>query len=157
MDVAINDAGFVRAPVDLVYRRITDVPTWSTWWPGLRTRRLPPGSDPGHGQPSADRERWGVEIRPGPASVIRFGLAVVRRRPGVGMDFVVEGDLHGRGEFWMEAMAGGTVVHHLMTATTSLRWPIHLQRRYRRSVRRALWGLKDTLQSEMRTSMGVTS
>lgn len=153
MDVSINDAGFVRAPVDLVCRRIGEVDGWSSWWPGMMIRPLPSGAH--HERATVRDARWGISVRLGPASIIRFGLAVARRRPGAGVDFVVDGDLHGRGEFWVETMSGGTVVHHLMNATTPLRWPVRVQRGYRRSVRRALWGLKDTLHLEVRTSMGV--
>jgi hypothetical protein len=46
-------------------------------------------------------------------------------------------------------------VHHVAAATTGLHWPGQVARGYRRAVRRGMWGFKDVLQLEVRTSLGV--
>jgi uncharacterized protein YndB with AHSA1/START domain len=147
MDVSIDDAGFVRAPVDLVYRRLTAIDRWPQWWQQTDVRVLPP---------SDGSQRWGVGLMTGPAFRLRYGLTVDRWRHEAGFSFRMDGDVSGRGEFWLEPVASGTVVHHLVVATTPLRRTRRVVGGYRRSVRRGLWGLKDALQLEARTSAGVT-
>jgi hypothetical protein len=144
--IDVDDATFVRAPVALVYRRITDVAAWPTWWTGLRVHDLPPLSGD---------ERWGVSLRVGPARLLRFALTCTRWRHEAGLQMRLDGDLDGRAEFWLEPASGGTVVHHVAAATTGLRWPRRTAQGYRRAVRRGLWGFKDVLQLETRTSLGV--
>jgi len=144
--IDIDDAAFVRAPTPLVYRRITDVGAWPTWWVGLGLRVQPP---------VAGRERWAVSLSIGPARTLRFGMTCVRWRHEAGLQMRLDGDLDGRAEFWLEPVAGGTVVHHVASARTGLRWPRQVGAGYRRAVRRGLWGFKDVLQLEMRTSLGV--
>lgn len=146
MTFTVDDAGFVRAPAELVYRRLTDLGRWSTWWPGVEVRALPP---------DGPEERWAVGLPAGPAFHLRYALAVDRWRHEVGFRFSLAGDLVGRGEFWLEPIAGGTVVHHLVNAATPLRRPRRVTTGYRRAVRRGLWGLKDLLQLEARTSAGL--
>lgn len=146
MRLSVDDAGFVRAPRELVYRRVTDIRTWPSWWPGTRVRPLPSvGPD----------ERWGLEIAAAPGLRLRLGLTPVRWRHDVGFELLLDGDLDGRGEFWLEEVRSGTVVHHLVVAGSPLRWPSRVHRGYRRAARRGLWGLKDVLQLEARTSAGL--
>lgn len=143
----VDDAGFVRAPADLVYRRLTDIGRWPTWWPGAEVRPLPP---------NGPEERWAVGFAAGPAFRLRCALALDGWRHEVGFRFALAGDLVGRGEFWLEPIAGGTIVHHLVEASTPLRRPRRVATGYRWAVRRGLWGLKDVLQLETRTSTGLT-
>jgi hypothetical protein len=149
--LAVDDAGFVRAPLDLVYRRVTDIRNWPSWWSGTEVRPLP--------SPAAERlagdERWGMEVRAVPGLRLRLELTPLRWRHEAGFDWRLDGDLRGRGEFWLERAGGGTVVHHLLVAESTLRWPTRVHRGYRRAVRRGLWGLKDVLHLEARTSMGL--
>ena len=67
----------------------------------------------------------------------------------------VAGDLRGRAEFWLEPTAGGPIVHHVVAATTALPRPRRVLEDPRRAIRRGLWGLKDDLHLEMRTSAGL--
>lgn len=146
MLLSVDDAGFVRAPRDLVYRRVTDLRNWPSWWPGTRVRPLPSvGPD----------ERWGIEVGAAPGLRLRLGLTPVRWRHEAGFEFLLDGDLAGRGEFWLEDAGSGTVVHHLLVAESRSRWPARAHRGYRRAVRRGLWGLKDVLQLEARTCVGL--
>lgn len=148
MELVVDDAGFVRAPAWLVYRRLNDVATWPRWWRGTRVRRLPAGDD---------GQAWALELQG--AWLRRLRLAVVlhdwRRDKGFFLD--VTGDLVGRAEFWLEEAYGGTVVHHLLSATAAgppRRGRVVLED-YRRAVRIGLWGLKDLLHLEARTSAGL--
>ena len=143
----IDDAGFVRAPIDLVYRRITHVGAWPQWWPGLEVRPLPP---------VADRERWGLGLQRGRSRLLRTCAAIFGWRHEQGMLIELSGDLRGDAELWLEPVSGGTVVHHVASVASDLHLARHAVVGYRRGVRRGLWGLKDALQLEMRTSLGLT-
>ncbi len=144
--IDIDDATFVRAPVALVYRRLTDIGAWPGWWTGLSLQPLPP---------VAGDERWALSLVTGPARLLRFAITVERWRHEAGIVLRLDGDLEGRAELWLEPVSGGTVVHHVAATTTGLAWPTLVARGYRRAVRRGLWGFKDVLQLEMRTSLGV--
>ena len=143
---SVDDAGFVRAPIELVYRRVTDIREWPSWWPGTQVRPL---------RAVGPDERWGLEVRAGRGLRLRLGLTPVRWRHEAGFELLLDGDLSGRGEFWLEPAGSGTVVHHLLVAESPLLWPGRVHRGYRRAVRRGLWGLKDVLHIEARTSVGL--
>lgn len=146
MELYVDDAGFVRAPAPLVYRRLTHVAAWPEWWPGARVRR-------------ADRteagETWGVELRGARGRRLRYELRPHGWRHEHGFLLALRGDVAGSAEFWLEPTHGGTVVHHLLVATTDLPRPVRVLTDHRRAVRRGLWGLKDTVQLEARTSIGL--
>jgi hypothetical protein len=76
-------------------------------------------------------------------------------RHDLGVVLALAGDLEGRGELWLEPTGGGTVVHHVLTATTPLPRPARVLADHRRAVRTGLWGLKDLLQAEVRTVGGL--
>lgn len=144
--VTIDDATFVRAPVPLVYRRLTDLAAWPTWWPRARVRALPPrGGD----------ERWAVALRVDAATQLRLGVTCVRWRHEAGLVLAVDGDLAGRVELWLEPAARGTVVHHLAVVAATGAWPRRTVAGYRRAVRAGLWGFKDARHLEMRTAIGA--
>lgn len=146
MQVHVDDAGFVRAPVALVYRRLTDVARWPTWWPGVRVREL---------DRSPAGERWALELRGQPLRRIRLAVLVHGWRHDAGFELGLTGDLDGRAEFWLESAHGGTVVHHVAAAVGTLPRGGWLLADYRRALRRGLWGLKDLLHLEARTSAGL--
>lgn len=147
MPVHIDDAGFVRAPVALVYRRLTDVGQWPAWWHGTRVRAL---------ERSRVGERWALELRGRPLRRVRLLAHVHGWRHDAGFLLGLSGDLDGRAEFWLEPGHGGTIVHHIVAAEAAVpggeRW---LVSDYRRALRRGLWGLKDALHLEARTSAGL--
>lgn len=145
MDLHVDDAGFVRAPAPLVYRRLTDIRRWPGWWPGCRVvDRGAPGV-----------ESFLVELSPGPGRRLRFACEPGEWRHEHGFALALAGDLVGRAEFWLEHLPAGTIVHHLLVARTDRARPHAVLRDHRRAIRRGLWGLKDALQLEARTSAGL--
>lgn len=141
-----DDRAFVRAPEALVYRRLTHLAAWPAWWSGCRVESLPAVDG---------AERWAVVLRAGPARWLRLAVRPHSWRHDLGFVLALAGDLDGRAEFWLEPSHGGTVVHHLLVATTPLPHPLRVLELHRRAVRRGLWGLKDVLQLEARSSVGL--
>jgi hypothetical protein len=146
MEVFIDDAGYVRAPAALVYRRLTDVAGWSSWWPGIETRR---SDDPDDG------ETWLLGLRPTWTSAVRLRATLHGWRHDTGVRIRMSGDIDGDAEFWLEPLSTGTIVHHLLVGQTALRPARRVQDTYRRAIRRGLWGLKDALHLEVRTMAGL--
>ncbi|HEX9766532.1 MAG TPA: hypothetical protein VGA36_07190 [Nitriliruptorales bacterium] len=140
MHLHVDDDGFVRAPVGLVYRRLTDIGAWSSWWPAVRTSAIPGGE-----------EAWQVAFgRRGPRCQAIPGTW----RHDQGFRLALTGDLEGTLEFWLEEGHGGTVVHVILQADSAARRPLRVLARFRRSARRGLWALKDMLQAEVRQAIG---
>jgi hypothetical protein len=145
VQLQVDDAGFVRAPTWLVYRRLTDLGAWPTWWRGTRAR---PATIPGG-------ERWLVELRPGPWRRIRVECQPHGWRHAAGFRLALTGDVSGQAEFWLEASHGGTVVHHVAQLVTARADTRRVHDDYRRAIRTGLWGLKDALHLEVRTAAGL--
>lgn len=141
-----DDATFVRAPESLVYRRVTDVASWPAWWPGCEVAALPARSG---------SERFAVRLSAGRNRRLACTVRPHGWRHDLGVVLALDGDLVGRGELWLEPSGGGTVVHHVLAVTTPLRRPPRVLEAYRRAVRTGLWGLKDLLQAEVRTGVGL--
>jgi hypothetical protein len=141
-----DDQAFVRAPEALIYRRLTHVAAWPSWWSGCRVEALPP---------TGGGERWAIGLRAAPGRWLRLAVRPHSWRHDLGVVLALDGDLVGRAEFWLEPTHGGTVVHHLLVATTPLPRPLRVLEVHRRAVRRGLWGLKDVLQLEARSSVGL--
>lgn len=146
MELHVDDAGFVRAPAPLVYRRLTHVAAWPEWWSGARVRSVT----------ADDGERWLVQLAAGRGRRLRYEVRPHGWRHEQGFHLEVRGDVVGAGEFWLEPTHGGTVVHHLLVARTGLPRPQRVLADHRRAIRRGLWGLKDALQLEARSSIGLT-
>lgn len=141
-----DDRAFIRAPEALIYRRLTHLAAWPAWWSGCRVERLPAVEG---------AERWAVALRTAPGRWLRVAVRPHSWRHDLGVVLALDGDLVGRAEFWLEPTHGGTVVHHLLVATTPLARPLRVLEAHRRAVRRGLWGLKDVLQLEARSSVGL--
>lgn len=141
----LDDDGFVRAPAGLVYRRLTDVGRWPTWWHGVRTTPMADGSD---------REVWAVELSRDRLRGLRVAAWPHTFRHDTGFTLALTGDVVGQAEFWLEPTHGGTVVHHLLQGEAT-RSPRHTLVTWRTVVRRGLWGLKDAVQTEVRTAVGM--
>lgn len=140
----LDDDGFIRAPVALVYRRLTNIAAWPEWWPGMDVRPMT-GPDSG--------ERWALELRRG-IWALRIGARPHTYRHDVGFKLALDGDVSGTAEFWLEDLPAGTVVHHLLSATAA-RAPVRTLTTYRTVVRRGLWAFKDRMQTEVRTAIGL--
>jgi len=145
MQLHVDDDAFVRAPAALVYRRLTNIGGWPAWWRGCRVRSL--------GDPDGV-ERWSLELATSPLFAVRVAAAPHSYRHNAGFRLDLTGDLDGYAEFWLAPSSGGTVVHHVMLAEPVGR-PLATMRRYRTAARRGLWGLKDDLQTEVRTAVGL--
>jgi len=148
----VDDDGFVRAPAGLVYRRLSHVAAWPEWWAGARVRPMPhapaPGADP-------TDEVWALDLPVAPLRRLRLAARLHGWRHEQGFVLALSGAVDGRAEFWLEPTAGGTVVHHLLNADVPADRFRAVHRDYRRAVRRGLWGLKDRLHLEARTSAGL--
>ena len=145
----VDDAGFVRAPAPLVYRRLSDLGRWPTWWAGCRVRSLPPTFDDPTG------ERFAVQLDRGWRQRLCLSVQPTGWRHDEGFELLLGGDVRGRAEFWLEPTHGGTLLHHLASFRTPLARPGGIVMAYRRAIRRGLWGCKDALQLEARTSAGL--
>ena len=141
----VDDDGYVRAPTPLVYRRLTDIGRWSTWWPGVRTTPMQDGTG---------RELWALELVRDRWRGLRVAAWPHTYRHEAGFKLSLTGDLVGEMEFWLEPVVGGTVVHHLLgaEATRAARPTLAT---YRAVVRAGLWGFKDAVQTEVRTAVGL--
>lgn len=168
MDLFLDDEGFVRAPVDLVYRRLVDLAGYGAWWPGLRVKRAAPAGATWDAEAEGrDHPQMGYPREPG-ASVLdvqvrcgwrgralRLTLRPYRFRAGKGLLLDLAGDVVGTAEWWLEEGFGGTVVHHLTRADVARRRAAAVALRYRVAVRHGLWGLKDACQSQVRAAVGL--
>lgn len=141
----VDDEAFVRAPAPLVYRRLTNIGRWPTWWRGLRVTAMADG---------AGRETWALELAPSRWRGLRVAAQPHTYRHDVGFQLALSGDLDGRAEFWLAPVEGGTVVHHLLAAEPAGS-PRAALRLYRAAVRHGLWGFKDAVQAEVRTAVGL--
>jgi hypothetical protein len=147
VDLHVDDAGFARAPAPLVYRRLTHLGAWPHWWRGCRTRASTPSS--------SGEAVWSVELTGAWGRRLRYEVRPHEWRHEHGFLLALRGDVEGTAEFWLEPTHGGTVVHHLLMARTTLPHPVRVLADHRRAIRRGLWGLKDAVQLEARTSIGL--
>lgn len=141
----VDDDAFVRAPRPLVYRRLTDVGSWPSWWAGLTAVRLPDVDG---------RETWSLDARRDLLRSLRVTASLHSFRHETGFALQLAGDVTGRAEYWLEDVSGGVKVHHVLVGSTSRRLVPTLVT-YRAVVRRGLFGLKDVVQTEVRTAVGL--
>jgi hypothetical protein len=145
MDLHVDDAGFVRAPLGACYAVLTDLSGWGAWWPGARTR-------PVHMAKDAVEVAVGTRLRG-----LRLRLTAGGWRHEAGFRMAVTGDLVGRAEFWLEPGWDGTVVHHVLAATPTRGDGRRVRAAYRSWLRRGLWGLKDELEAAVRVDAGLVA
>lgn len=143
--LTVDDATFVRAPEALVYRRMTDLAAWPSWWPECEVTTLQAG----------EGERFAVRLRAPRGRRVCCTVQPHGWRHDLGVVLALDGDVTGRAELWLDPTGGGTVVHHVAALTSPLPRPRRVLEAYRRAVRTGLWGLKDLLQVEVRTSVGL--
>lgn len=143
--IHVDDAGFVRAPRPLVYRRLTDVAGWPGWWSGLQATRLPAVNN---------NETWSVRARRDRRRSLDLTISLHSFRHDMGFSMRLAGDVSGTAEYWLEDQGGGTVVHHVLVGET-LRPIVAMLTTYRAVQRRGLFGLKDVVQTEVRTAVSL--
>lgn len=152
----VDDDGFVRAPAPLVYRRLTHVLAWPEWWPGVEVVERPRERAPDAGATVSPDEVVALELVGAPGRRVRLTARLHDWRLDAGFALALRGDIEGRAEFWLERGWGGTVVHHLVVATSHHPRPLTVHGDYRRALRRGLWALKDLVELEVRTGAGLT-
>lgn len=139
----VDDDGFVRAPTPLVYRRLTDIGSWSRWWTGVRVTRL-----------DTPDEQWAIEMARSRWRGLRATIRPHTYRHDHGFTLTFGGEVSGDAEFWLEPTHRGTVVHHLAGLSTDLGL-LRTMTTYRTVLRSGLWGLKDDLHVEVRSAIGL--
>jgi hypothetical protein len=127
----------VHAPAAVAYLLVTDLRAWPQWWPGLRIDTV-------------DAVPLRLRIGRGPAA-LRLTVEDHDWRHDVGVRLRLSGDLDGEAEWWMAPHGAGATVH-LRTAAQVR--SAAAARRWRRSVRRALWGTKDRSELAVRLALG---
>jgi len=134
--VVVDDAAFLRVPAGLAYAVLTDVGSWPSWWPGTGVVDGRDGS-------------FALRLGRGPGA-IALTTTPSDWRHDRGFRTDPTGDVVGRCEWWLEPVAGGVVLHHLLDARTTRRG---LRGRYRAHLRRGLWSLKDVLEASVRLAL----
>jgi hypothetical protein len=134
-----TDEFFIDAPPIRVYEALTDPDRIAEWWPGVRVSRA--------------NGRMAVRA-PGfrrAAATVSFETRLDGLRPGEGVTWWLDrGELHGRGEWWLEAFKAGTIVHYYLDVERGDRGHRRRMssaiRRHRWAVRRGVNALKDRLE-----------
>lgn len=136
MQIQAWDEVFVRCRRQRANELTIDVATWGQWWPGLSVT----GGESGHD----------LRFRP----TLRFPRAhdlhldVDRIRPrDKGLEFTVQGDITGTGEWFHLDQPNGVVINYLVRGQAQGLGARKLLRAHRASVRAALTGLKRRLEA----------
>lgn len=134
MDIEVWDTTFIRARRAEVHPVLADPGTYGGWWPGAVSQGTP--------------ARARIVLRP-PTLLgrrQRLVMEVTKNRRDLGVDFLVSGDLDGRGEWFYLDEPSGVVVNYVLRARVpDRRWRATL-RDHRAAVRSALEALKDRLE-----------
>lgn len=144
--LSVDDDAFIRAPRPLVYRRLTDVAGWPRWWAGMQV-------DAHHTDDG--RESFALSWRGSRRRQVRLMVSLLDFRHDLGVAMDLRGDVAGRAEYWFEDVAGGVTVHHLCDGRTAAKVLPTLVA-YRQMIRQGFFGLKDVVQTEVRTAVGQT-
>jgi len=137
-EVTVNtsDEIFVDAEPAEVYRALLTFGKDPSWWPGART--------------TSDGKHLGVVAPAGGLSRLRFAATVDHVRPDEGLTWVFdEGELHGRGEWWLEPFKDGTIVHYYLieaAKASGARGLDALVDKHRVAIRRGMNALKDFME-----------
>lgn len=139
MRLQATDELFIRATPREIIDAITRLSLDASWWPGARAH-----GEYGWVEVKAPSGRGLGRVR------IRAEIGAVREWEGFTWT-LVDGEMVGRAEWWIEAFKDGAIVHHYTDCERGARgrWrrsPTVL-RRYRWALRRGLNGLKDALES----------
>jgi uncharacterized protein YndB with AHSA1/START domain len=133
------DELYIEASPARVFDALARLGIDRSWWPGARASR--------------DGDRLAVDapsLHP-LSRRVRFEARVDGVRPGEGIVWRIErGEVHGRGEFWLEPFKDGTIVHYYLDVdageTGRARRMTSRVRRHRWAVRRGVNALKERLE-----------
>lgn len=128
----------VAAPSALVYRLVTDLGAWGSWWPRVRVR------------PADLPDTHEVRVGRGPRAV-RVRVEAHGWRHDVGVRLRLSGDLEGEAEWWLDPRPHGVVVH-LRTAVRAR--SRRAARTWRRAARRGLMAATDRAELAVRLALG---
>lgn len=141
------DAHLVRAPVGIVYRTLTAVDGWPSWWPGCTTS-VPDvsGTDAG----TLDGEPHAVVLRSGRRR-LRLEVTAHGWRHDAGFLLDVTGDAELQGEWWLAPDPAGAIVHHVVRDRGGRMLGAGP---YRRAVSDGMQALKDRLELTVAIATG---
>ncbi|MDI5986642.1 SRPBCC family protein [Halomonas sp. M4R5S39] len=106
-----------EAPIDAVYRAISDSPCWPAWWESLcSVEELAPGDASGIGR----RYRYTWKSRLGYR--LRFEIRVTRVRPGRSIEGIASGDVQGSGRWQLTEEGRVTRVRYEWRVRPVRRW-----------------------------------
>ena len=147
----VTAAILVRAPAAVVYGTLTDVDGWGAWWPACRTARATAGTATGS-VPSEDGDRHRLELPVGPRR-LRLDARAHGWRHEAGLHLAIGGRHAADVEWWLEAVAAGTVVHLIVrpTAATTDRAAVRLLR----ALGAGQQALKDHLELAVAHALGL--
>lgn len=133
------DDVFIRAEQRVIARRLLDLSSDASWWPGLRAGGT-------YGYVTIDAPA-GL-----PRGRARFGAIISPVREWEGFTWTInDGHVVGRAEWWLEPYGEGTIVHYFLDVERGparTPWSMTARvRRHRRAIRRGLNALKDELGS----------
>jgi uncharacterized protein YndB with AHSA1/START domain len=143
----VTDALLVRAPVGLVYRTLTDVDGWPSWWPGCTTTLH---GVRGTSATMSAGDQHAVELRSGRRR-LRLEVTAHSWRHDAGFVVDVAGDVELQGEWWLAPDPSGVIVHHVVR---DLAGRSHGTDRYRRAVNDGMQALKDRLELTVAVATG---
>lgn len=154
MRLDIDDAGHVGAPVWLVWRRLTDIAAWPSWWVGSSVCMhadvaMLDLQVAGRGRRS---QQWWWPL-PGGVRTLRIAATPHDWDHEHALNMTLGGDVTGEVEWWLEQTPSGTLVHHVGTVASGAQ--ADGPATWRAAVRRGLWGLADALALEVRDAVGL--
>ncbi|QGU06942.1 Polyketide cyclase / dehydrase and lipid transport [Corynebacterium occultum] len=101
----------VPADIDCVWEVISDLSSWSSWWPGVRRSSL-----------GGDGRRGGLVVQSPLGYQLCLDLLLVEKHSPRSARFAASGDLRGAGSFRAETVAEGTRMHITWCVVTRHRW-----------------------------------
>src|SRR5882757_5656310 len=139
----LMDETFILAAPLTVARLVADSSRWPRWWPGLALTV------------AEDRGRAGIRWQVGPGTTRERG----NKRGGATRERSNRrGRLTGTMEIWVEPHLDGAIAHHYLRVDPAGRRLGRRARRYwARQAKRALWSMKDELESARPVGAGVRS
>lgn len=136
VSVNTTDEIFVDAEPADVYRALLTFGKDASWWPGAKTE--------------TNGRRITVAVPAGAVARVRFVATVDNVRPDEGLTWVFEdGELSGRGEWWLEPFKDGTIVHYYLIEADKIagaRGLDSLVDKHRVAMRRGMNALKDFME-----------